>query len=54
MEELGQAVQKQVSDKHPLQMMADEKADFGKVMGVLDALQGAKVTNVSTLTQQKK
>ncbi len=51
---LGEAVKKLAADKRPLQMKADTKANFGRVMEVLDTLKGAGVSNVSTLTQQKK
>ncbi len=51
---LGEAVKKLAADKRPLQMKADTDANFGKVMAVLDALKLAGVSNVSTLTQQKK
>lgn len=51
---LGEAVKKLASDKRPLQMKADTKANFGRVMEVLDTLKIAGVSNVSTLTQQKK
>ena len=51
---LGEAVKKVAADKRPLQMEADTKANFGRVMEVLDTLKLAGVSNVSTLTQQKK
>ena len=51
---LGDAVKKLATDNRPLQMKADTKANFGRVMEVLDTLKGAGVSNVSTLTQQKK
>ena len=51
---LGDAVKKLAEDKRPLQMKADTKANFGRVMEVLDTLKLAGVSNVSTLTQQKK
>lgn len=52
--DLGDAVKKLATDKRVLQMKADTEANFGKVMAVLDALKLAGVSNVSTLTQQKK
>ena len=51
---LGDAIKKLAADNRPLQMKADTKANFGRVMEVLDTLNGAGVKNVSTLTQQKK
>ena len=51
---LGDAVKQLETDKRPLQMKADTKANFGRVMEVLDTLKVAGVSNVSTLTQQKK
>ena len=51
---LGDAVKQLETEKRPLQMKADTKANFGRVMEVLDTLKLAGVSNVSTLTQQKK
>ena len=51
---LGDAVKKLQDAQRPLQMKADTKAGFGKVMAVLDALKGAGIANVPTLTQEDK
>lgn len=52
--DLGDAVKKLAAGNRPLQMKADTDANFGKVMEVLDALKGAGVSNISTLTQPKQ
>ena len=54
MDALGDAVKKLQSEQRPLEMKADTKANFGKVMAVLDVLKGAGVPNVPTLTQEDK
>lgn len=52
--DLGDAVKKLATGNRPLQMKADTEANFGKVMEVLDALKGAGVANISTMTQPKQ
>ncbi len=52
-EDLGGAVKEVQGKGQSLAMKADERAPFGKIMAVLDALKGAGVSNVPAFTRPK-
>lgn len=54
LEALGDAAKKLQADNRTLQLKADTKANFGRVMEVMDALKIAGVPDISALMQEKK